>query len=227
MQFIDTVEDRFQISPEINTRLALPLVGDQEVYTHEVKLQFNFFKKNFTYVFYGLDNLMTQIGGAASAAAGFVKRFGAMFLVMFIIQFGFKISTSHKEKLKEFIDVTYRPKLPLYKKVVKTKLYFQRNNIELKKDLHNIEQLEFKEEWDDNYGANEGGSASESSDEKKDNLAKGLDKFAPDEELEMLENLERKHGKQAFELENQPFTEYPLQKAITERLAQSNVFETI
>ena len=61
---------------------------------------------------------MAQIGGASSAAASFVKRFGTLFLVMFIVQFGKKISIMHKEKLKEFIDENYRPKLSFYKKVV-------------------------------------------------------------------------------------------------------------
>ena len=40
-------------------------------------------------------------------------------MVMFMVQFGYKISTMHKEKFKEFIDENYRPKLPFYKKIVK------------------------------------------------------------------------------------------------------------
>jgi hypothetical protein len=41
-------------------------------------------------------------------------------------------------------------------------------------------------------------------------MAKGKDAFAADEELEILDDLEHKYGKKAFEMEGQPFTLYPL-----------------
>ena len=58
-------------------------------------------------------------------------------------------------------------------------------------------------------------------------MAKGKDAFAADEELEVLDDLEHKYGKKAFEMEGQPFTLYPLQKKTFEKLASSDVFQTI
>ena len=58
-------------------------------------------------------------------------------------------------------------------------------------------------------------------------MAKGKDAFAADEELEILDDLEHKYGKKAFEMEGQPFTLYPLQKVTFEKLASSDIFKTI
>ena len=82
---MDTNDDRIIVSPEVNQRLALPLREQPDEFTTEVNLKFDFFKKNFTYKFFGLNNLLDQIGGAGSAAAGFVKKFGAYFLILFMI----------------------------------------------------------------------------------------------------------------------------------------------
>ena len=73
------------MSPENNERLALPFREQPLEFTTDVNLKFNFFKKKFTYKFFGLNNLADQIGGAASAAAGFVKKFAAYFLILFMI----------------------------------------------------------------------------------------------------------------------------------------------
>ena len=118
MQFMDTNDDRINVSPENNKRLALPLRDEPEVFTNEVSLKFDFFKQKFKYKFFALNNLFDQLGGASSAAAGFVKKFGSIFLILFMVQFGIKISTMHKEKLKDFIDTNYRPKIPFYKQII-------------------------------------------------------------------------------------------------------------
>ena len=39
-----------------------------------------------------------------------------------MLQFGMKIEKMHNELHKEFIDETYRPKLPNYKRIVEKKL---------------------------------------------------------------------------------------------------------
>lgn len=122
MEFVNTNDDRINISPENNERLALPLREQPQEFITDVNLKFDFFKKKFTYKFFGLNNLFDQIGGAASAAAGFVKKFASYFLLLFILQFGMKIEKMHNELHKEFIEETYRPKLPLYKKIVEKKL---------------------------------------------------------------------------------------------------------
>ena len=55
------------------------------MFTTEVKLRFDFFKKKFTYQFIGLTNLLDQLGGAGSVAGGFLKKFSTIFLIIFII----------------------------------------------------------------------------------------------------------------------------------------------
>ena len=52
-----------------------------------------------------------------------------------------KISTMHKETHRDFIDETYRPKLPLYKKIVEKKLLHNDENKQLIEDLENIDLL--------------------------------------------------------------------------------------
>ena len=42
-----------------------------------------------------------------------------------------KISTMHKETHRDFIDETYRPKLPHYKRIVEKKLLIDDSNTEL------------------------------------------------------------------------------------------------
>ena len=57
MEFVNTNDDRINVSPENNERLALPLREQPEEFTTDVNLKFDFFKKKFTYKFFGLNNL--------------------------------------------------------------------------------------------------------------------------------------------------------------------------
>ena len=56
---------------------------------------------------------------------------------------------------------------------------------------------------------------------------RNVKKLTPDEEIHILDDLENKYGKKAYEMDDQLFTLYPLTKKTFEDLARDDVLQTI
>ena len=137
MFFTDTEDDRLIVSPENNQRLAIT----GQVFEAKIDLKFDFFKKNFEYNFYYLRPLVTQIGGVGQVVEENLEQFGYLMVILFMLSFVKIIQKKHLFEHMTFVMENFKPKLEVYREVIRRKRINCDQDAQLVQDLKTINQM--------------------------------------------------------------------------------------
>lgn len=95
---------------------------EQMKFSTRVSLRVSFTEENFTFLFYSLTDLLSEIGGLGGAVGATLSSFGVYLMMIFVGDLIMIIQRKYKqEKRMHNLDIICK-KLPLFKKIIQVRL---------------------------------------------------------------------------------------------------------
>lgn len=92
------------------------------------------------YKFNGLETLFSRLGGAGNAAAGSVKQFASLLIILWLLNLIMNLKKLNENDYRQFIDKKCRERLSIYKEEIHDRMKYD-DSQELKDDLAKVELL--------------------------------------------------------------------------------------
>lgn len=125
LQFENVVDRILLVFQELTDRLPEKMTDeerDQTKFYMRVSLRTSFTEEQFTFLFYSLKDLVSEIGGLGGAISGTLGKFMVYIMMLFVVDMVMVIKQKYKQqkRLSNFTVIGY--KLPFFKKIILSKI---------------------------------------------------------------------------------------------------------
>lgn len=141
--FKDYKQDVLVFDPVLDVREAIEMTNEEKeasFFYNEISFQYIFEKKTFTFNYYTIGDLFTELCGIGNGIAGVLSQYTIYIIMLFAIQLNYLAKQKHKKDYEKYRYESLLRKIPSYRLVIEKQLRDKFMTKEGKKSIKKAEK---------------------------------------------------------------------------------------